>query len=337
MCGSLISKFRSRNRVDPSTVPPAAKPKTSRESFVKNVATEEQEELAEKHAKLPETAEKSKDQTPAGSDSENPVLERSPSVCDAQVLDPVEIVRRAELRAMESARQILAARSGCSSSPSARIEAPFAPVNTRSVSLGDTPGSTAFEILVGDKRTVCAAARIPRRLRKLDVPPQLTADKVLEKMKAVEEKRLKALERIRAAAKVKETEHPAKELARATAQKISDKMSVADIKRNKVLERKRQAGQEASRAKRRIADAQAYAQVQMKGVIAEKRDAFEIRQAETAGQMIHRKRRREAHAQKVKEKVCALSFFLPSFLSFFLPSFLPSFLLPPFLKFGGIH
>ena len=321
MCGALSSKFRSRNRVDPSPEPDS-KPKTSRVSFVKNVTVEEQEELTEKPstAKLPGAAGSSNDQLPASNDSENQVLKRSPSVCDVQVLDPAEIVRRAELRAMESARQILAAQSDCSSSSSARIEAPFAPVNTRSVSLGDTPGSTAFEILVGDKRTVCAAARIPRRLRKLDVPPQLTADKVLEKMKAVEEKRLKALERIRAAAKVKETEHPAKELARATAQKISDKMSVADIKRNKVLERKRQAGQEASRAKRRIADAQAYAHVQMKSAIEEKRIAFEMRQVESAGQMVHRKRRREAHVQKVKEKVCALPFF-PSFLPSLFPSF----------------
>lgn len=71
--------------------------------------------------------------------------------------------------------------------------------STRSILLGKTKSAIAFEVLVGSKckETVLLSARVPRRLRRLDNPPQLTAEVMSAKQLAAREKRLKELERVR--------------------------------------------------------------------------------------------------------------------------------------------
>ena len=65
--------------------------------------------------------------------------------------------------------------------------------------LGRTKSAIAFKVLIDGKRkeTVLLSARVPRRLRKLDNPPKLTAEMMAEKQLAVQEKRLRELERVR--------------------------------------------------------------------------------------------------------------------------------------------
>ena len=65
--------------------------------------------------------------------------------------------------------------------------------------LGRTKSAIAFKVLTDGKRkeTVLLSARVPKRLRKLDNPPKLTAEMMAEKQLAVQEKRLRELERVR--------------------------------------------------------------------------------------------------------------------------------------------
>ena len=65
--------------------------------------------------------------------------------------------------------------------------------------LGRTKSAIAFKVLTDGKRkeTVLLSARVPKQLRKLDNPPKLTAEMMAEKQLAVQEKRLRELERVR--------------------------------------------------------------------------------------------------------------------------------------------
>ena len=71
--------------------------------------------------------------------------------------------------------------------------------SARSILLGKTKSAIAFEILIGSKcrQTVVLSARVPRCLRRLDSPPQLTAEVLTAKQLAARENRLKELERVR--------------------------------------------------------------------------------------------------------------------------------------------
>ena len=65
--------------------------------------------------------------------------------------------------------------------------------------LGRTKSAIAFKVLIDGKRkeTILLSATVPRRLRKRDNPTKLTAEMMAEKQLAVQEKRLRELERIR--------------------------------------------------------------------------------------------------------------------------------------------
>ncbi|KAL9983594.1 hypothetical protein ACROYT_G005790 [Oculina patagonica] len=90
-----------------------------------------------------------------------------------------------------------AIQGGPSSSSNTVVTKPIS--STRSILLGKTKSAIAFEVLVGSKRkeTVLLSARVPRRLRRHDNPPQLTAEVMSARQLAAQEKRLKELERVR--------------------------------------------------------------------------------------------------------------------------------------------
>lgn len=69
----------------------------------------------------------------------------------------------------------------------------------RSIVLGKTKSSIAFEVLDATKRkeTVVPSARLPFCLRRLDEPPPLTADVFNAKLLRAQENRLEELERVR--------------------------------------------------------------------------------------------------------------------------------------------
>ena len=61
--------------------------------------------------------------------------------------------------------------------------------------------AVTFDIPVGDRKTVCPSARVPRRFRKRKVAPEPTLVDVKKKMRAAEERKLKELQRIRECAR----------------------------------------------------------------------------------------------------------------------------------------
>lgn len=100
-------------------------------------------------------------------------------------------------------KKLEAIQSGRSSSSNTVATKPFSSARAHSILLGKTKSAIAFEVLVGSKRkeTVLLSARVPRRLRRLDSPPQLTAEMLAAKQLAAQEKRLKELERVRECAR----------------------------------------------------------------------------------------------------------------------------------------
>ena len=94
-------------------------------------------------------------------------------------------------------KKLKAIQGGASSSSNTVATKPIS--SARSILLGKTKSAIAFEVLVGSKRkeTVLLSARVPRRLRRLDNPPQLTAEVMSAKQLAAQEKRLRELERVR--------------------------------------------------------------------------------------------------------------------------------------------
>ena len=90
--------------------------------------------------------------------------------------------------------------------------------------------AVAFDIPVGDKKTVCPPARFPRRFRKRRVAPEPTLEDVKEKMRAAEERKLKELQRIRECARSRagiSRPHPGETSAQATVVKIAAKQAAA--------------------------------------------------------------------------------------------------------------
>jgi len=138
--------------------------------------------------------------------------------------------------------------------------------------------AVAFDIPVGDKKTVCPSARVPRRFRKRKVAPEPTLEDVKEKMRAAEERKLKELQRIRECARSRagvSRPHPADTSAQAIAAKIAAKQAAAEGKRDEEMMKKKLAENRASRTRSRIAAAQAFAKTQLQSVIKRKVDETE--------------------------------------------------------------
>ncbi|PFX15962.1 hypothetical protein AWC38_SpisGene19790 [Stylophora pistillata] len=97
--------------------------------------------------------------------------------------------------------ELLVGEKFASSEPSPSSDKmPSKPLDSvHSILLSQTKSAIAFKVLTDGEHndTVVLSARVPRRLRKLDNPPQLTAEMVTAKQLAVQENRLKELERVR--------------------------------------------------------------------------------------------------------------------------------------------
>lgn len=82
----------------------------------------------------------------------------------------------------------------------------------------------------GKAKSVCPPARVPRRFRQRKVAPEPTLEDIEEKMRAVEKRKMKELERVRETARSKarlRRPHPAMTSAQATAVKIAAKQAAA--------------------------------------------------------------------------------------------------------------
>jgi len=169
--------------------------------------------------------------------------------------------------------------------------------------------AVAFEIPVGDTKTVCPSARVPRRFRKQKVAPEPTLEEVKEKMRAAEERKLKELQRIRecarSRAKVSRT-HPAETSAQATAAKITAKQAAAARKRDEEMEKKKLAGNRASRTRSRIAAAQAFAKRQLQSSIKRKVDEAQQRKEKRQQKIVKQNKLRGKYANKIKDRVSFL-------------------------------
>lgn len=213
-----------------------------------------------------------------------------------------------KMRAIQNAREILEAQ--IESGPSSSTTIASQPVSsTRSVLMGETSNSIAFEVLVGQRPTVCSSARVPRRLRKLESQPRTTTKQVTSKLLAAEERRLRELEDVRARASSRagcSRPHPAEASSKATAQKIAFKQAAAEKNRNEAIATKKQSGSKSSRKRNKIAAAQASAKEELQSAIGEKMEKAAQRQAKKKQQQDKQKIQRnlrEERARKVRENV----------------------------------
>jgi len=164
--------------------------------------------------------------------------------------------------------------------------------------------AVAYDIPVGDKKTVCLPVRVPRRFRKLKVAPEPILEDIKEKMRAAEERKLKELQRIRECARSRagvSRPRPAETFAQATAAKITAKQAAAESKRNKEMEKRKRAGNTASRNKSRTAAAQAFAETQLQSSIKRKVDET-VQRKEKRQQKIDKQNKLRGKYAKKKSK-----------------------------------
>ena len=103
-------------------------------------------------------------------------------------------------RLLDTAYEILASHAYDTSSSSNTVRAVRPLSSTDSTLQRKVRTAVAYDIPVGDKKTVCPPARIPRPFRKLKIAPEPTLD-IKEKMRTAEERTLKELQRIRKCAR----------------------------------------------------------------------------------------------------------------------------------------
>jgi len=104
-------------------------------------------------------------------------------------------------RLAETAFEILALQAHSNSSSFNTVRAVQPLSSTDSTPSRKVQTAVAFDIPVGDKKTVCPSAKVPRRFRKRKVAPEPTLEDVKEKMRATEERKLKESQRTRECAR----------------------------------------------------------------------------------------------------------------------------------------
>ena len=212
-------------------------------------------------------------------------------------------------RLVDTAFEILAFQAYGSSSSSNTVRAVKPLSSTDSTLPQKVQAAVAFDIPVGDKKTVCPPARVPRRFRKGKVAPEHTLKDMKEKMRAAEERKLRELQRIRECARSRagvSRPHPAETSAQTTAAKIATKQAAADSKRNEEMRKKKQAGTRASRNRSRIAAAQAFAKTQLQSSIKRKADETEKRKEKRMQKIDQQNKLRGKYAKKIKDRVSFL-------------------------------
>ena len=209
-------------------------------------------------------------------------------------------------RLMDTAFEILAFQAYGASSSSNTVRAVQPLSSTNSTLPQKVQTAVTFDIPVGDKKTVCPPARVPRRLRNRKVAPERTSEDLKEKMHAAEERKLKELQRIRECARSRagvSRPHPAETTAKATAAKIAAKQAAAESKRNEEMEKRKEAGNRASRNRSRIAAAQAFAKRQLQSSIKRKVDETKQRREKRQEKIDKQNKVRRKYAKKIKDRV----------------------------------
>ena len=336
MCGSLLSKLKkTSNQVDPAiAIFPDRKrvPSETKLAHQDSACFEDRgfwkdgDRIAESSSQFlaPFSSESSGlSESEFSSQSE---IEAAVRVLDGPVLPSSSNNRKVRLSVMESyineervliesAREILAFQ-GYAASLSYNTVAAQPLSSTNSTVPGKVKTSVAFNIPAGNDQTICASARVPRRLRKRGkVAPELTLQEVREKMRAAEERKLKELERIRECARSRagiSRPHPAEVSAQATKEKIAAKQAAAEIRRNEEIEKLREAGNRASRSRNRIAAAQTFAKAQLESSSEPKTQETKQRKMKRPEKADKRKKLRGKHTKEGKDKVSyLLSTFYP--------------------------
>ncbi|KAL9975900.1 hypothetical protein ACROYT_G013118 [Oculina patagonica] len=323
MCGSLISKFKS-NKINPEKIFPEPRWVPSHMKLANEDSmyfqdrelwrNECQNGESSFHSMVSLQSDSSSLESSSESDysSQDEIEDAMRALAEKRLSYPTRNYRNdrprvvdSHQRLMETAHEILAFHAGGASSSSNTVRA-VKPLSSTNSTLPRNHASVAFDIPVGDKKTVCPSARVPMRFRKRRVAPKLCLEDVKEKMRAAEERKLKRLQRIRERARSRAGEsrpHPAEASAQATAVKIAAKQAAAESKRNEEIEKRKQAGNRASRNRSRIAAAQAFAKTQLQSSIAQKAEKTEQRKMKQQQKIDRQKKLRANHAKKVNDRM----------------------------------
>ena len=336
MCGSLLSKFKSsNNKIDPAMMifpeprRVASKMKLANQDVVCFENRElwkdgEQQGESRDHSLAAVRSKSSHSADSSGQSDDSSQKEIEAAMCalanERVSVPPVGGNRDSRLRAadrnrrlVDTAFEILAFQAYGTSSSSNTVRALQPLSSTDSTLPRKVQTAVAFDIPVGDKRTVFPPARVPRRFRKRKVAPEPTLEDMKEKMRAAEERKLKELQRIRECARSRagvSRPHPAETSAQATAAKIAAKQAAAESKRGEEMEKKKQAGTRSSRNRSRIAAAQAFAKTQLQSSIKRKVDETEQRKEKQQQKIDKQNKLRGKYAKKIKDRVSLLQCYI---------------------------
>ena len=210
---------------------------------------------------------------------------------------PKRLLADREMRALESAREILAFQDSNASSSSTIATHPLN--STRSVLLKQNKGSVAFEVLVGDCGAVCTSGRMPRRLRRLTRLPQRgPIQDVNAEALAAQETRLNEMEHAQGGAG-----ESGLRSAEVTADRIKAQQAADTEKWGAEMESRRQAGRRASRIRNRITEARDAARAGLQSSIEHKMEESAQRRAVQRRMIETKRREREQRSRKAREKV----------------------------------
>ena len=209
-------------------------------------------------------------------------------------------------RLLDTAYEILAFHAYGASSSSNTVRAVQPLSSTDSTIPRKIQSAVAFDIPVGDKKTVFPPARVPRRFRKQKIAPEPTLEDIKEKMRSAEERKRKELQRIRECARSRvgvNRSHPAEMSAQDTAVKIAAKQAAAESKRNEEMEKRKRSGNRATRNRSRIVAAQAFAETQLQSSIEMEVDETEKSKEERQQEIETQNGLRGKYAEKIKDRV----------------------------------
>lgn len=329
MCGSLLSKFPSENsKIDPAVqIFPEPKQVASKMQLaIQDAACSQDQEFWEDgkqqgvssvHSlEVVRTQSSLNDDSSKESDysSQEEIEAAMHAMADERVkVPPPSLNKNNRLRAvgrdqrlLDAAYEILAFHAYGASSSSNTVRAVQPLSSTDSTLPLQIQSAVAFDIPVGDKKTVFPPARVPRRFRKQKIAPEPTLEDIKEKMRAAEKRKMKELQRIRECARSRagiSRPHPAETSAQATAVEIAAKQAVAESKRNEELEKRKRAENRASQNKSRIAAAQAFAKTQLQSSIEQEVDETEKRKEKRQQTIDKQNILQEKYAKKNKDMV----------------------------------
>lgn len=329
MCGSLITKLASRNKVDPVRTtfpdPKRKKSNTAKEGddryenreFWKNSDYTGESGIHSKLSASVKNSMKDGGRSTSGSSSQQEVkltmraLNHSKSLLPAINTTPVTAqkrVQRDSQHLLESAREILGLQANVASSNSNDVTLKsFRSIDSSKPIIKTT---LAFDIPVTKQRTVCPPAIGPLCLKnRRRVAPEKTLEDGQSRISAAEERKLKELERVRETATSKtciSRQHPSELCSKATKEETASKQAAAEKKRKERIENRKQAGNTASPKICKTVEAKVLAKTQLRYNIGQKMRQTEKRKEIRQQKSDRRKKQkqlREKYAKTVKEKV----------------------------------